>query len=58
MAIYLGNNKLKLNLNNIKYNINLYTTDTPIINVNKLLSSDNYILKDLNGLFLTVKEDE
>jgi hypothetical protein len=57
MALYLGNSsKLKLNLNKITYNIDLFTT-TLILNGIRLLSSDNYILKDSNGLYLTTKED-
>lgn len=58
MGLYLGSNKKKLYLDNNVYCINLYVTSAPTINGDKLLSSDNYILKDLNGLFLTVKEDE
>lgn len=57
MALYLGGNALKININDIKYNLNLFST-TPIVNGVLLLSSDNYILKDSNGLYLTAKEDE
>ena len=57
MALYLGNSKIKINLDNLKFNLNLYSS-TPITNGVRLLSSDNMILKDKNGLYLTVKEDK
>lgn len=58
MALYLGNsNKLKVYLDNTLYNINLFSI-IPILNGVKLLSSDDYILKDINGLYLTAKEDK
>lgn len=57
MALYLGNDKVKINLDSIVYNLNLYSA-TPITNGVILLSSDNYILKDSNGLYLTTKESE
>jgi hypothetical protein len=57
MALYLGSKKLKITLDNIKYNLNIFST-TPIVNGVLLLSSDNYILKDSNGLYLTAKEDK
>ena len=57
MALYLGNNKVKINLNNTIYRLNLYSTSI-ITNGIILLSSDDYILKDLNGLYLTSKESE
>lgn len=57
MALYLGSSKIKINLDNIKCCLKLYST-TPIISGVKLLSSNNMILKDKNGLYLTVKEDK
>lgn len=59
MALYLGdsNNKLKIYLNNVIYNFNFFS-EAPITNGIRLLSSENYILKDSNGLYLTVKESE
>lgn len=57
MALYIGTNKVKVNMNDVKYRLNLYST-TPIINGVKLLSSDNYVLKDKNGKYLTAKEGE
>lgn len=58
MALYLGGSeKLKVSLNNILYSLNLFS-ETPITNNTRLLSSEGYILKDVNGLYLTAKEDE
>lgn len=58
MALYLGSSdKLKINLDNAVYCLNIFST-IPILNGIKLLSSDNYILKDSNGLYLTLKEGE
>lgn len=57
MALYLGNSKkLKLIFNNEVYRLNLFT-ETPITNGIRLLSSDGYILKDINGIYLTVLDD-
>lgn len=55
MALYLGNDKQKLNLGGITYHLNLTTTSSTI-NTIKLLSSDGYILKSSNGIYLIVKE--
>jgi len=58
MALYLGNsNKLKLVLNGSAYSMKAFpkTTTTDYI---KLLSSDSYVLKDSNGVYLTTKEDK
>ena len=57
MALYLGSEKVKINLNGVVYNLNLFST-TPILNGVLLLSSEGYILKDANGIYLTAKEDE
>lgn len=52
MALYLGSSeKLKMNLDGVICCLNLFST-TPITNGVKLLSSDNYILKDSNGIYL------
>lgn len=51
MALYLGNDKVKINLNGVVYCLNLYSTQ-PIINGTILLSSDDYILQDFNGIYL------
>ena len=57
MALYLGNDKIKrkIILNGVKYNLNLISK-TPTVNGVRLLSSDGYILKDKNSVYLTVKE--
>lgn len=55
MALYLGNEIVQINLNGIVYCLNLFSS-TPIINGIRLLSSDNYILQDSNGLYLIAKE--
>jgi hemin uptake protein HemP len=57
MALYLGENKVKINLDGVVYYLNLFS-ETPITNGIRLLSSDNYILTDSNGVYLTVKESE
>lgn len=58
MALYLGNSeKLKVFSNYLVYNFNLFSEE-PIINSIRLLSSDNYTLKDFDGLYLIPKEDE
>ena len=58
MALYLGTSeKLKINLDNVVYYLNLFS-EVPITNGVRLLSSDGYIFKDSNGLYLTVKSDD
>ena len=57
MAVYLGNSEqLKVLIDNIPYRLII----APSYQANSvvLLSNDNFILKDSNGLILTVKEDE
>ena len=58
MALYLGNsNKLKVYLNGVAYHFNLFTTNITINGI-QLLSLDDYILRDSNGLYLTIKDGE
>ena len=57
MALYLGDSKVKINLDNSTYTLNLYSS-SPVVNGILLNSSDSYILKDVNGLYLTAKEGE
>lgn len=57
MALYLGGEKVTLILDNAKCQLNLYS-EKPITNGIILLSADGYMLKDLNGLYVTAKEDE
>lgn len=47
MALYLGNQKVKLNLNGIAYKLNMFSEASIL-----LLSSDDYILQDINGIYL------
>lgn len=56
MALYLGGDKLKINLDGIVYRLNLYS-ENPITNGSILLSSDKYILKDCKGVYLTAMQD-
>ena len=59
MGLYLGSSK-KLAIcssNGGKLSLNIPQSST-VINVVMLKSSDNYILKDTNGLYLTTKEGE
>jgi hypothetical protein len=57
MNLYLNGKKQKLYLNGVLCRINLAPAKT-ITNIVRLLSSDGYILKDSNGLYLTPKESE
>lgn len=58
MILHLGNSEeLKINLNGIAYILNLLY-ETPIESGIKLLSSDGFILKDSNELYLTIRESE
>lgn len=60
MGLYLGSSaKVKINSINGVLRLNIPTiSSSPIVNGVMLKSSDNYILKDLNGIYLTVKEDK
>ena len=56
MALYLGNSeKLKINLGNMKYIMNIISS-LPTTEEIILSSSDDYILKDINGFYLSPKE--
>lgn len=55
MAIYVGGIKYKLILDRDICGLNICTS-TPITNGVRLLSLDDYILKDINGLYLTTTE--
>ena len=54
MAIYVGGIKRKVILNGNVYDVNICSS-TPITNDIRLLSSDGFTLRDLNGLYLTVE---
>lgn len=58
MAVYLGSSEqLKVLIDNIPYYL-IIAPSHYVFNDIMLLSNDNFILKDSNGLILTVKEDE
>ena len=58
MGLYLGGGeKLKLNIGNTICNLIIPTTITTLNDI-MLLSSNNYILKDSNGVYLIAKEDK
>lgn len=57
MALYIGKDKVKINLADGKsYNLILITKELPLPK-GIVLSFDEYILKDSNGLYLTTKEE-
>ena len=55
MGLYVGNNKFKLNINYLLCRLNIPVESSSASN--GLMSSDNYILQDLNGLYLIAQED-
>ena len=57
MALYLGNEQVKLWLGEVPYCLNLVSS-TLILNGVRLLTLDGYILRDLNGRYLTAKEGD
>lgn len=57
MALYLGSDKIKINLNGVVYCLNLFSSTSTIEDIN-LLTIDNYILTDANGLYLLMKGSE
>ena len=58
MALYLGNNKnLKIIIDGVLFSAKMGLPQQQISDM-MLLSSDGYILKDFNNLYLTVKEEK
>lgn len=58
MALHLGSGeKLQINLNNVACSLNLFSVAS-ILKGLLLLSSERYMLKDSNGLYLIAKESE
>jgi Mn-dependent DtxR family transcriptional regulator len=57
MALYLGGQKVKININGIAYKLHIFS-NASLTNYVRLLSSEGYVLKDSNGLLLTAKESE
>ena len=57
MGVYLGTNKVRVIMDGVLYDLHIAEV-APVITGIKLLSSDGYVLKDLNGLYITTKEGE
>lgn len=57
MALAMGNDKVRIYLDGVLYRLNLYSA-TPIANGILLVTADDYIIKDVNGLFITAKEED
>lgn len=55
MAIYIGGQKFKIICDGKVCGLQTYSP-IPITNGVRLLSSDDYILRDINGLYLTATE--
>lgn len=53
MALHLGNNLMRININGVSYNFK-FIFGEPVT----LKSSDGYILKDSNGVYLKAKWGE
>ena len=51
MSLYLGNQKIKINSEGNTYCLNSFNFR------NIIVSQDNHILKDLNGIYLTTSEE-
>lgn len=59
MALYLGTNKVKINLDGMIRKIAfLKDTEDTLLSGIKLLSFEGYALKDMNGLYITAKDGE
>lgn len=57
MALYLGSSqKQKIKVQGKNHRLTLYFSDR-VVN-GALKSSDGFLLKDINGVFLTAKEDK
>ena len=58
MALYLGSDKkFKITIDGKQYSLKFFST-TPITNGVRLLTSEDEILKDSNGLYITAKEGD
>lgn len=56
MGVYLGSSeKLALSIGSSR---SIMHMGAPMASANRLLSLDNYVLQDSNGLFLVSKEDD
>lgn len=57
MTIYFGSQKQKLYFGQIKIAMQLFS-EIPVLNGKQLFSSDDYVLTDKNGVYLTVRKEE
>lgn len=57
MGLYLGSDKTKLNLDGMLCYLDLFSIPLILNNI-ALLSSEDYILTDSKGIYLTIKEGE
>lgn len=57
MAFYVGNEKEKIRINGILYDMQFYSSLIEVFEGIKLISSDNYTLLDSTGTYLTAKGD-
>lgn len=57
MALYLGNEKIQITLTDKVYQL-CFPGWLPIVFTNVLWSSDGYVLKDSNGIYLIPKDGE
>ena len=57
MGMYFGSKKVRFALGNMPRRLNLISVQPAVPNI-FLVSSDGYVLKDCNGVYLTVKERE
>ena len=59
MGLHLGSSeKLKISFLNDICNLDIYSISPPILNGTMVLASDNAILTDKNGVYLTLKKGE
>lgn len=54
MALYIAGKEYKININGEACGVQFFSS-IPITNGIRLLSLDDFILKDINGLFLTTE---
>ncbi len=58
MNIYLNGMRVNLNLNGSSFVLNIPSDKAPSTEGVKMFSSDNFILKDSNNLYIIPKEGE
>lgn len=58
MNIYLNGMRVNLNLNGSSFVLNIPSAQTSSTDGVKMFSSDNFILKDSNDLYIIPKEGE